>query len=56
MKSFTHYLTMNVPGKMAFINITPEVADCIRKSGVQGGLCLVNKRHRSVQASPPLGR
>jgi hypothetical protein len=42
MKAYTHYLTMNVPGKMSFVNITGEVAVCVRKSGVQEGLCLVN--------------
>ena len=45
MKSFTHYLTLNVPGKMTFVNLTPKVADCIRRSGVQEGLCLVNTMH-----------
>jgi thiamine phosphate synthase YjbQ (UPF0047 family) len=48
MKSFTHYLTMNIPSKMAFENITPQVADGIRKSGVQEGIVLVNTMQRSV--------
>ena len=30
---------------MAFVNITPQVEDCIRESGVQEGLCLVNAMH-----------
>ncbi len=45
MKAYTDYLVMNVPGKMSFVNITPKVADCIRKSGVQEGICLVNTMH-----------
>ena len=45
MKAFTEYLVMNVPGKMSFVNITPKVAECLRKSGVQEGLCLVNTMH-----------
>ena len=45
MKSYTEHLTMNVPGKMAFVNLTPKVAECVRKSGVQEGLCLVNAMH-----------
>jgi secondary thiamine-phosphate synthase enzyme len=45
MKSYTEYLTMNVPGKMAFVNLTPRVAECVEKSGVQEGLCLVNTMH-----------
>ena len=45
MKSLTEYLTLTVPGKMAFVNITSRVADAIRKSGVQEGLVLVNSMH-----------
>src|SRR5205823_14735203 len=45
MKAHTKYLTLNVPGKMTFVNITPEVADAIRQSGVQEGLVLVNTVH-----------
>ncbi len=45
MKSHTVYLTLTVPGKMTFVNITPKVADAIRQSGVQEGLVLVNTMH-----------
>ena len=45
MKTHTKHLTMNVPGKMGFVNITPQVTDAIRESGVQEGLCLVNSMH-----------
>ncbi len=45
MRSYTEYLTMNVPGKMAFVNLTPRVEECVRKSGVKEGLCLVNTMH-----------
>ena len=45
MKSLTRYLTMNIPSKMAFKNITPEVEDAINASGVQEGLVLVNSMH-----------
>ena len=31
MKSFTDYLTLNIPGKMAFVNITPMVAEAVRQ-------------------------
>ena len=30
MKSHTHYLTLNVPGKMTFVNITPDVEAAVR--------------------------
>jgi thiamine phosphate synthase YjbQ (UPF0047 family) len=45
MKSQTAYLTFQVPARMAFRNITPEVEDIVRKSGVMEGLCLVKARH-----------
>ncbi len=45
MKTHTKYLTMTVPGKMAFVNITTQVAQAVKDSGVQEGLCLVNTMH-----------
>ncbi|MBN1249609.1 MAG: YjbQ family protein, partial [Anaerolineae bacterium] len=45
MKSCREELWFDVPTRRAFINITPKVAECVRKSGVQEGLCLVNAMH-----------
>jgi secondary thiamine-phosphate synthase enzyme len=45
MKSLTKYLTLNVPSKMEFVNITTEVEEAVRESRVQEGLCLVNTMH-----------
>jgi secondary thiamine-phosphate synthase enzyme len=45
MKAHTEYLTFTVPARMDFVNITPQVADAVRKSGVQEGLVLVNAMH-----------
>ena len=45
MKSHTRYLNFNVPERMAFVNITREVAAEVEKSGVREGLCLVNAMH-----------
>ncbi len=45
MKSYTEYLTYNIPSKRGFVNITPEVRKIIQKSGVKEGLCLVNAMH-----------
>ena len=45
MKSYRKELWFNVPGRRAFINITGEVADCVRASEVQEGMCLVNAMH-----------
>jgi secondary thiamine-phosphate synthase enzyme len=45
MKSYTEYLTFNIPVRMAFENITPQVEAAVARSGVQEGLCLVNAMH-----------
>jgi secondary thiamine-phosphate synthase enzyme len=45
MKSHTEYLTFNIPSKMAFQNITPQVDAAIKKSGVREGLVLINAMH-----------
>ena len=45
MKSHTEYLTMNVPARMDFVNITRQVEEAVRKSGVMEGLVLCNSMH-----------
>ena len=45
MKSHTLYLTMNVPARMDFVNITDRVVQAVSESGVKEGLCLVNAMH-----------
>lgn len=45
MKSYTEYLTVNVPARMDFVNITPEIEAALQKSGIQEGLLLCNAMH-----------
>jgi secondary thiamine-phosphate synthase enzyme len=45
MKSLTRHLTLNVPHRMGFVNITRDVQEAVAESGVQEGLCLVNAMH-----------
>jgi secondary thiamine-phosphate synthase enzyme len=45
MKSYRQELWFHVPGRRAFINITPQVEQCLRESGVTEGLVLVNAMH-----------
>ena len=45
MRSLTRHLTFTLPERMAFVNITDEVASLVKESGVQEGLCLVNAMH-----------
>lgn len=45
MKSTTEYLTFNVPARRQYLNITPQVEEVVRRSGIREGLCLVNAMH-----------
>ena len=45
MKSYRQELWFHIPGRRAFINITPQVEDCLRDSGISEGLLLVNAMH-----------
>ena len=45
MKSLTEYLTFTIPARLGFVNITPQVAEAVTRSGVREGLCLVNAMH-----------
>ena len=42
MESYRKVLTVNIPSRRGFRNITPEVAQAVRESGVKEGLVLVN--------------
>jgi secondary thiamine-phosphate synthase enzyme len=48
MKTYRHELTFHIPTRRAIVNITEQVADCVRKSGVKEGLVLVNSMHISA--------
>jgi secondary thiamine-phosphate synthase enzyme len=45
MKSYRKELWFNVPSRRGFINITPQIEDCLRESGIQEGMVLVNAMH-----------
>jgi len=45
MKSFRKELWFNTPTRRAFINITPQVEECLRESGITEGMVLVNAMH-----------
>ncbi len=45
VKSLTEYLWFHVPDRRGYLNITDTVAELVRRSGVQEGLCLVNAMH-----------
>jgi secondary thiamine-phosphate synthase enzyme len=45
MKSYHKELWFEVPTRRAFINITPQVEECLRESGIKEGLLLCNAMH-----------
>jgi secondary thiamine-phosphate synthase enzyme len=45
MKTHRECLTFNIPARMDFLNITPQVEAAVAQSGVQEGLVLVNAMH-----------
>jgi len=45
MKSYKKELWFNTPHRRDFINITPDIENCLAESGISEGLCLVNAMH-----------
>ena len=45
MKSYREELLFNIPRRRGFVNITHNVEDALKKSGIQEGLVLVNAMH-----------
>ena len=54
MISYNKELWLHVPTRRAFVNITPQVEECLRESGIQEGLLLGNAMHISKMADMPL--
>ncbi len=48
MKSFRKELAFELPKRRGFVNITGQVEDALKESGIQEGLCLVNAMHISA--------
>lgn len=45
MRSFRKELWFNIPARRAYINITPQVEESLRESGVREGFILINAMH-----------
>ena len=45
MKTYREELWFNTKSRSEFINITPQVEEAVKKSGVKEGFCLVNAMH-----------
>jgi len=45
MKSFRKELWFNIPARRGYVNITPQIEECLKASGIKEGICLVNAMH-----------
>ena len=45
MKTYRKEIIVNYPSRRGFLNITPQVDECLRESGVREGLLLCNSLH-----------
>jgi len=45
MKSYRKELWFNVPARRGFVNITDDVTECLRESGIKEGIILCNAMH-----------
>jgi secondary thiamine-phosphate synthase enzyme len=45
LKSYRKELYFNTSTRRAFINITPQIEECLRESGIKEGLLLCNAMH-----------
>jgi len=45
VKSYRKELWFNIPSRRGFINITPQVEEALRESGIKEGLLLCNAMH-----------
>jgi secondary thiamine-phosphate synthase enzyme len=45
MKSYRKELWFNLPIRRGFVNITPQVEECLHESDIRDGLCLINAMH-----------
>jgi thiamine phosphate synthase YjbQ (UPF0047 family) len=54
MKSYRKELVFNIPSRRAFVNITPQVEEALRESGIKEGLVLVNASPSQNPTRQPL--
>jgi secondary thiamine-phosphate synthase enzyme len=45
VNSYRKELWFEIPKRRGFVNITPDVEECVRESGITEGLALVNAMH-----------
>jgi secondary thiamine-phosphate synthase enzyme len=48
MRSYRKELTVHIPKRRGFLNLTPQIEECLRESGIKEGLLLCNPMHISA--------
>ena len=51
MKSYRKELWFHIPSRRGFVNITSQVEDAIRESGIKESMALVNHKHIAVSTN-----
>ena len=51
MRAYRKELWFNLPTRRGYVNITPQVEECLRESGIREGLCLVNAMHITTRVA-----
>ena len=52
MKSYRKELWFHIPSRRGFANVTAQVEEAVRESGIKEGMVLVNAMNNIVQESP----
>ena len=45
MKSYRREVSLQVPGRRGFLNITSKIEECVRESSISEGFVLINSMH-----------
>ena len=53
MKTHRKELWFNIPSRRGFVNITSQVEEAIRESGIKEGMALVNDKHITASTNIP---
>jgi len=51
MKSYRKEFSFHIPSRRGFVNITPQVEEALRDSGIKERLLLVNHNHITASAT-----
>ena len=52
MKSFRKELWLNIPSRRGFVNITPQVEEALKESGIREGLARCGQRELGEPVEP----